>query len=91
MLLSIAFLVLACASGSKAALAWPTDNQLRESLLEKRGVGLYYGDNVQKLQKMKANSRAHLFIVSVQFVRCARRKPPRICVTKCMYGRTCRV
>ncbi|KAK9834864.1 hypothetical protein WJX81_004590 [Elliptochloris bilobata] len=39
---------------SLAAVNWPTDSQLRASLLQKRGLALYGDDNLEKLAKMKA-------------------------------------
>ena len=38
---------------ASAALRWPTDSQLRTSLLTKRGLGLYEDDKVAKLQFLK--------------------------------------
>ena len=53
-------LALFClASRAFAALEWPSDSQLRATILQKRGLGLHnsaQSDNVFKLERLKASA-----------------------------------
>ena len=52
--LLLALVVSAVYLGTATAkVKWPTDSQLRTSLLQKRGLGLYDKDRVGKLQYLK--------------------------------------
>ena len=64
--LMLALLVLAVFLGTATAqLRWPTDSQLRASLLQKRGLGLYDIDRVSKLQFTKVRSAPTLASICI--------------------------
>ena len=50
---------------ASAQLRWPTDSQLRASLLQKRGLGLYDEDKVGKLQFLKVRVLLHKIAYAV--------------------------
>ena len=54
---TLALLLLVCTGSSWAGIIWPSESQLREALLSKRGLALYYQESVTKLSKLQVASK----------------------------------